>query len=75
MRVVERLLREKEVGIDRVERLQGYDRGPGANILTNIDDTHAEVACKRRPQRLFIHDGLLLGDLSLGVLQVRGRVG
>src|SRR5262249_39220375 len=56
----------------RVERLQSDDRGAGADILTDIDSAHAEVARKWRPQGLFGDDGFLLGDLSFGVLQVCG---
>ena len=70
--LIERLLRQEEIHIDRVERLQGHDLGAGADILADVHGAHAEMACERRPQGFLVHHRLLLGDLRQRILEVGG---
>ena len=68
--LVQRLLRQEEVDIDRIERLQGHDGGAGSQILADIDRADAEMAGERRAQHLLVDHRLLLLDLRARVLQV-----
>ena len=61
----ELLLGQREIEVNRIQRLQGDDRRAGRQILTGIDRPHSEMPAKGSPQRVFFQNGLLFGDLCL----------
>ena len=66
LQVRQPLLREGEVGVDAVDRLEHRDRRPWIEVLTEVHVADAEAPREGRAHRL-------LGDLSLERLYVGGR--
>src|SRR5687768_3929427 len=66
------LLRNAEVDVDRIERLQRHDRAPAGQVLTQVDGPDAEHARERCADRLAGDGGADLANLRLGLLLRRG---
>ena len=67
------LLRDEEVDVDRIERLQRYDGGARCEILALIDSPDSKLSVERRTQGLLRNDRLLLRNLRLEPLQIGCR--
>jgi hypothetical protein len=76
------LLRQVEVDVDRVERLQRHDLGAGSQVLTEVDLTDADASGEgsadgflgdHRALIVDVGDGLLV--LRLGAVEVGLRIG
>jgi len=68
----ERLLRRVEIHIHRVERLQRHELHSGGNVLPDVDSAYPQAPREGRAHKLSVHEGLLLSQLCLGALEVRG---
>ena len=62
-------LGQREIGVDRVERLQRHDRRARAQVLAEIDAPDAEAAVERCADALLVEQRLLRGDLGLRVIE------
>ena len=70
--LAELLLRQVEIDVDRIDRLQRDDRIARIDVLPRIDRGDAETSGKRRAHGLLVDERGLLRDLRLLALQVGG---